>query len=241
MAARCCASRASSARDTSCPELGRVTELFIREEQHHAAQLREFMLAHGIALKQRNWTDSVFRQIRRSPDFEPRCQPRPRRWCGSCTTGLARPHATCAPAAGRMCADEAIHLRYERSCSTLMASYAVQLRRDGRRPARWRTARARDRRAPCSCFERCVMATLRWLCLASCRHRAAAHMRTASAGRIAAAVTVIREWSSIAASGSRAVARNAATAAQPKLILASRFERESAFSSASSSSMRFCL
>ena len=64
------ASRAKFGARHACPELGRVTELFIREEQHHAAQLREFMLAHGIALKQRNWTDSIFRQIRRLAGFE---------------------------------------------------------------------------------------------------------------------------------------------------------------------------
>jgi len=32
------------------PAVPAVTALFIREEQHHAAQLREFMLANGIPL-----------------------------------------------------------------------------------------------------------------------------------------------------------------------------------------------
>jgi hypothetical protein len=101
----------------ACPELGRVTELFIREEQHHAAQLREFMLAHGIALKQRNWTDSIFRQIRRLAGFETavtilvtaemvgfvyyRAIAR--------STGNAYLRRICR----QMCADEAIHLQYE--------------------------------------------------------------------------------------------------------------------------------
>jgi hypothetical protein len=100
-----------------CPELVRITALFIREEQHHAAQLREFMLAHGLPLKRRNWTDSIFRQIRRLAGFEAavtvlvtaemigfvyyRALAR--------ATGNAYLKAICR----QMCADEAIHLRYE--------------------------------------------------------------------------------------------------------------------------------
>jgi hypothetical protein len=118
------------------PELGRVTELFIREEQHHAAQLREFMLAHGIALKRRNWTDSIFRHIRRLAGFE------------TAVTILvtaemvgfvyyralsrATQNAYLRTICRQMCADEAIHLRYE-------AQLLRTLR--GARP-RWRSALA---------------------------------------------------------------------------------------------------
>jgi len=101
----------------ACPELGRVTELFIREEQHHAAQLREFMLAHGIVLKQRNWTDSIFRQIRRLAGFETAVtilvtaemvgfvyyRALARATQNACLRTICR----------QMCADEAVHLRYE--------------------------------------------------------------------------------------------------------------------------------
>ena len=45
------------------PALPAVTALFIREEQHHAAQLKEFMLANGIPLKKKSWTDSIFRVL----------------------------------------------------------------------------------------------------------------------------------------------------------------------------------
>lgn len=116
------------------PALGRVTELFIREEQHHAAQLREFMLAHGVALKRRNWTDSIFRQIRRLAGFE------------TAVTILvsaemvgfvyyralarATQNAYLRTICRQMCADEAIHLRYE-------AQLLRTLR--GTRP-RWRSA-----------------------------------------------------------------------------------------------------
>src|SRR3954465_5731527 len=47
-----------------------VTALFIKEEQHHAAQLREFMLANDITLKKRSWTDSIFRVLRKLAGFE---------------------------------------------------------------------------------------------------------------------------------------------------------------------------
>jgi len=99
------------------PELPRITELFVREEQHHAAQLGEFMRAHGLPLKKRNWTDSVFRQIRRLAGFE------------AAVTVLvtaemigfvyyralarATTNAHLQSICRQMCADEAIHLRYE--------------------------------------------------------------------------------------------------------------------------------
>lgn len=62
-AARC-------ARQRATPALVRITELFICEEQHHAALLRGFMQYHGIPLKSRDWTDRVFRRVRRLAGFE---------------------------------------------------------------------------------------------------------------------------------------------------------------------------
>ena len=100
-----------------CPELGRVTELFIREEQHHAAQLREFMLAHGIALKQRNWTDSIFRQIRRLAGFETAVTilvtAEMVGFVYYRALGRATQNIYLRTICRQMCADEAIHLRYE--------------------------------------------------------------------------------------------------------------------------------
>jgi len=52
------------------PALVRIVELFIREEQRHAAQLRAFMEDHHIALKRTDWTDRVFRLIRRLAGLE---------------------------------------------------------------------------------------------------------------------------------------------------------------------------
>lgn len=50
--------------------LVRIVELFIREEQRHAALLRAFMEDHGIPLKRRDWTDQVFRRLRRLAGLE---------------------------------------------------------------------------------------------------------------------------------------------------------------------------
>jgi hypothetical protein len=52
------------------PALVRIVELFIREEQHHAALLRAFMEDHHIALKKTDWTDRVFRLVRRFAGLE---------------------------------------------------------------------------------------------------------------------------------------------------------------------------
>jgi hypothetical protein len=52
------------------PALVRITELFIREEQRHVALLRAFMDDHRIALKRTDWTDRVFRLVRRLGGLE---------------------------------------------------------------------------------------------------------------------------------------------------------------------------
>jgi hypothetical protein len=100
-----------------CPELVRITALFIREEQHHAAQLREFMLAHGLSLKRRNWTDSVFRHLRRLAGFEAAVTVLVTAEMIGFVYYRALARATDNPylktVCRQMCADEAIHLRYE--------------------------------------------------------------------------------------------------------------------------------
>src|SRR3984885_9933816 len=47
------------------PHLLRIIELLIREEQRHASLLRAFMRDHGVPLKKPDWTDRLFRFIRR--------------------------------------------------------------------------------------------------------------------------------------------------------------------------------
>lgn len=52
------------------PSLLRIMQLFIHEEQRHAALLRSFMEDHQIPLKSRDWTDEVFRRLRRLAGLE---------------------------------------------------------------------------------------------------------------------------------------------------------------------------
>lgn len=99
------------------PALPPVTALFIKEEQHHAAQLKEFMLANGIPLKSKSWTDSIFRVLRKLAGFEAAVtvlvtaemigfvyyRALARATGSSCLKTICR----------TMCADESLHLRYE--------------------------------------------------------------------------------------------------------------------------------
>jgi len=52
------------------PALERIMELFIREEQRHAQLLGAFMSDHGLPAKRSDWTDRVFRCVRRLAGLE---------------------------------------------------------------------------------------------------------------------------------------------------------------------------
>jgi hypothetical protein len=67
------AKKHSGAAHDSAP-LVRLFELFIREEQRHAALLGTFMDDHHIARKQTHWTDFAFCCLRRLGGFERRLQ-----------------------------------------------------------------------------------------------------------------------------------------------------------------------
>jgi len=54
----------------AAPELERITELFIREEQRHVTLLTEFMRDHAIPLKRHHWTEFLFRLLRGCASFE---------------------------------------------------------------------------------------------------------------------------------------------------------------------------
>ena len=58
------------AQQHSAPQVARITELLIREEQQHAALLKGFMAAHGIPTRQHHWTDRIFRRIRKLAELE---------------------------------------------------------------------------------------------------------------------------------------------------------------------------
>jgi hypothetical protein len=50
--------------------LARIVSLLIAEEQHHAALLGAFMDQHGLPRKNSDWTNNVFRRVRRLAGFE---------------------------------------------------------------------------------------------------------------------------------------------------------------------------
>ena len=58
------------AQKHSAPQIARIMELLILEEQQHAALLKAFMATHGIATRQQHWTDRVFRRIRKLAELE---------------------------------------------------------------------------------------------------------------------------------------------------------------------------
>jgi hypothetical protein len=105
------------AREHGIAALPAVTALFIREEQHHAAQLREFMLANGIPLKEKNWTDSIFRRIRKLAGYEAAVTILVTAEMIGFVYYRALARATASPGlraiCREMCADESLHLRYE--------------------------------------------------------------------------------------------------------------------------------
>jgi hypothetical protein len=57
-------------REHDAAPLARIVSLLIAEEQHHAALLGAFMDEHGIPRKRSDWTDHVFRRLRRLAGFE---------------------------------------------------------------------------------------------------------------------------------------------------------------------------
>jgi hypothetical protein len=57
-------------REHDIAPLARIVSLLIAEEQHHAALLGAFMTEHGLPRRQSDWTDRVFRRLRRLAGFE---------------------------------------------------------------------------------------------------------------------------------------------------------------------------
>ena len=163
------------------PELPAVTTLFIKEEQHHAAQLAEFMRANALPLKRRNWTDSVFRRIRKLAGYEAAVTILVTAEMIGFVYYRALARATESPClksiCREMCADEAIHLRYEtqllmtlrgeraplaRRCveflhRTLLSASARVVFHDHRRVLRYVGYTPRSFRKDCEAIYRMVM------------------------------------------------------------------------------------
>ena len=51
-------------------ELVSITRCFVKEEQHHASILKRFMDKHNIPVIRKNWTDTIFRRLRRDVGYE---------------------------------------------------------------------------------------------------------------------------------------------------------------------------
>jgi hypothetical protein len=64
------AAAAELARSQAVPEIVPIMRLLIREEQRHAALLRAFMDRYGIPVRQRDWSDRIFRRLRHLAGFE---------------------------------------------------------------------------------------------------------------------------------------------------------------------------
>lgn len=58
------------AQNTDNPYLSQITRLFIAEEQNHALLLSKFMELNEIPLLKHNWTDRIFRRLRKNVGFE---------------------------------------------------------------------------------------------------------------------------------------------------------------------------
>jgi hypothetical protein len=115
------------------PALPAVTALFIKEEQHHAAQLKIFMRANGIPLKERSWTDSIFRRLRKLAGFEAAVTVLVTAEMIGFVYYRALARATnsrCLKTICRtMCADESLHLRYETQLLLTLRGHRGPLRR----------------------------------------------------------------------------------------------------------------
>ena len=61
---------AAYAQANDNPHIVPITKYFIAEEQNHAALLKKFMALHGIEALRKNWTDSIFRKLRKHLKFE---------------------------------------------------------------------------------------------------------------------------------------------------------------------------
>lgn len=47
-----------------------ITRYFVKEEQNHALMLKRFMSQQGIPVVKKNWTDSIFRRLRKNAGYE---------------------------------------------------------------------------------------------------------------------------------------------------------------------------
>ncbi len=95
----------------------KITRLFIAEEQNHAMLLKRFMDRHGIELVKKNWTDTVFRRLRKNVGYELSITVLITAEIISMVYYRALKNCTGSRLLAKVCdkllADEAAHVRYE--------------------------------------------------------------------------------------------------------------------------------
>lgn len=119
------------------PALAEITDLFIREEQFHAALLAAYMHERGIPRLGAQWSDRVFRSLRHLGGFEVAISVLLVAEIIALTYYRALAQATPSPVLQYICslivADEEAHVSYEAS---LVVTFRSR-RRLGRHCARW--------------------------------------------------------------------------------------------------------
>jgi hypothetical protein len=97
--------------------LVKITRLFIAEEQNHALLLKRFMDRHEIETIKKNWTDTVFRRLRKGVGYELSITVLITAEIISLIYYRALKSCTGSRILARVCdkllADEAAHVRYE--------------------------------------------------------------------------------------------------------------------------------
>lgn len=120
------------------PALAEITELFIREEQFHAALLAAFMKERQISLLSAQWSDRIFRSLRHVGGFELAISVLLVAEIIALTYYRALAGATASPVLRYICsiivADEEAHVSYEAS---LLIRLRSRRRRVVRRFAGW--------------------------------------------------------------------------------------------------------
>jgi len=108
-----------------------ITRMFVREEQNHSLLLGKFMGLHGISLKTRNWSDWVFRRLRKGAPYQWSIMVLITAEIVAITYYRALKNATDSALLESICEkilkDEAFHLRYEAEVISAIRSGSPRL------------------------------------------------------------------------------------------------------------------
>lgn len=123
------------AEHTGDPEYARAMELFIREEQRHAAELGRFLDQEGVPRRTATLTDGIFRRVRTLAGLETMLRTLLCAELVSQVYYVALREATRSPALRAICVrilrDEAAHVRFHCERLALLQRSRSALRRRG--------------------------------------------------------------------------------------------------------------